>query len=360
MLHTAPSFSLYNNNLNDNLAAAESMNNGGEEEGGNELLVRTVTIGDSIQEEKDFTFQNKNKKMGLIQEEQGDEDEEAQNLNLEPENEPQPPSPPMYLASGFGIDSFDIGAGLHSGLPNFDETGDPEEYYKKMVDEYPCHPLFLANYAQILQDKGELNEAEEYYHRASMADPEDADILFKYAKLEWQLHHVKDRAMTNFERAIQAAPHNSDVLAAYAGFLWEIDDGEGDQLELKHIQGTDSSADQDIKPLIDASGNDQNAEEYYQRMVQEHPSDSQVLRNYAQFLHQSKRDLQSAEEYYSRAVLADPRDGEIKSQYAKLVWEHRQDRERASSYFEQAVETAPDDSQVLAAYASFLWETDEN
>ncbi|XP_065862965.1 uncharacterized protein [Euphorbia lathyris] len=364
MLHTAPSFSLYNVN-HDIGEEAQSRNNnggGGEEE---EVLMRTVTIGDNIEVTASGDFSFGKKKMGLIEEEGDDEQGgEVEDLNLEPENEPA--SPPMYLASGFGIDCFDIAGsepgagGFHSSLPNFDESGDPEDYYKRMVDEYPSHPLFLANYAQLLQAKGELNEAEEYYHRASMADPEDCEILLNYAKLEWQLHHVKERALSNFEHAIQAAPDNSQVLAAYASFLWEIDD-DGDELQLKHIQVQDSIADQDSKPLLNASAcNDQNAEEYCKSMIEQYPSDSSVLRNYAQFLYQTKRDLQGAEEYYSKAVQADPGNGEIKSQYAKLVWEHRRDHDRASSYFEQAVEAAPDDSQVLAAYASFLWETDEN
>uniref|UniRef100_A0A2N9IKE4 TmcB/TmcC TPR repeats domain-containing protein n=1 Tax=Fagus sylvatica TaxID=28930 RepID=A0A2N9IKE4_FAGSY len=100
-------------------------------------------------------------------------------------------------------------------------------------------------------------------------------------------------------------------------------------------------------------------EEYYKRMVEENPGNPLFLRNYAQFLYQSKRDLQSADEYYSRAILADPKDGEILSQYAKLVWELHHDQDRASSYFERAVQASPKDSHVHAAYASFLWETEE-
>ncbi|KAI3801100.1 hypothetical protein L1987_29202 [Smallanthus sonchifolius] len=81
-------------------------------------------------------------------------------------------------------------------------------------------------------------------------------------------------------------------------------------------------------------------------------------RNYAQFLYQSKQDLQGAEEYYSRAILVDPNDGEILSQYAKLLWELHRDKERATTYFERAIQAASEDSHVHAAYASFLWETE--
>lgn len=110
----------------------------------------------------------------------------------------------------------------------------------------------------------------------------------------------------------------------------------------------------------DGDGDGNSVEEYYKQMVKENPGNSMVLRNYAQFLYQSKGDLEGAEEYYSRAILADPKDGEVMSQYAKLVWELHHDHYRASSYFEHAALTAPEDSHVLAAFAGFLWETEED
>ncbi|XP_052184395.1 uncharacterized protein LOC127796345 [Diospyros lotus] len=101
-------------------------------------------------------------------------------------------------------------------------------------------------------------------------------------------------------------------------------------------------------------------EEHYKRLMEQNPGNALFLRNYAQFLYQTKQDLAKAEEYYSRAVLADPGDGEVLSLYARLVWELHHDQDRASSYFERAVHAAPQDSHVCAAYASFLWETEED
>jgi len=93
-------------------------------------------------------------------------------------------------------------------------------------------------------------------------------------------------------------------------------------------------------------------------MVEENPGNPLFLRNYAQFLYQSKGDLHGAEEYYSRAILADPADGEIIARYANLVWELHRDHKKAASYFERAVQATPQDCHVLAAYAKFLWETE--
>ncbi|KAJ8558215.1 hypothetical protein K7X08_004981 [Anisodus acutangulus] len=100
-------------------------------------------------------------------------------------------------------------------------------------------------------------------------------------------------------------------------------------------------------------------EEHYKRMLEENPGNSLFLRNYANFLYQTKKDLEGAEEYYSRAILADPSDGEILSQYAKLIWELHRDSDRATSYFERAVQAASSDSHIHAAYANFLWEIED-
>lgn len=107
-------------------------------------------------------------------------------------------------------------------------------------------------------------------------------------------------------------------------------------------------------------GDKQGVEEYYKRMVEENPGNSLFLRNYAEFLYQTKGDLRGAEEYYSRAILADPKDGDILSKYAKLVWELHHDQDTATSYFERAVQASPQDSHVQASYASFLWETEDD
>ncbi|KAL6564514.1 hypothetical protein OROMI_015964 [Orobanche minor] len=110
-------------------------------------------------------------------------------------------------------------------------------------------------------------------------------------------------------------------------------------------------------------GGDVRMEDYYRRMLGENPGNALFLRNYAQFLHQKKRDLEGAEEYYSRAILADPKDGEILLQHAKLIWELHHDKERAGIYFERAVQassSSPDDSHIHAAYASFLWDREDD
>ena len=154
MLQTSPSFSIFTST--DEFQDGE--NNNRLQDPSREEQERTVTIGENIEAmgSGEFSFGNK-KSIGLIEEGKEDEEEEVlngiQNLSVEVGNEPA--SPRMYLAAGLGIDSFSIGGGELDGdflsPANFDDSSDVEEYYRKMVDQYPCHPLFLKNYAQVLQ-----------------------------------------------------------------------------------------------------------------------------------------------------------------------------------------------------------------
>ncbi|KAL4290297.1 hypothetical protein GQ457_14G013640 [Hibiscus cannabinus] len=369
MLHSAPSFSIYNEGAEDGKVAEEALD-------------RTVATNESIDAAGNPDFSFRKKCMELIQEEEGEEEKERSNrilssYNDEEEVELEPPSPPMYLAAGLGIDCVGFGTmadGVDLSSLELDEAEDPEEFHRRLVDEYPCHPLFLRNYAKFLQSKGDLQGAEDYYHRATLADPEDGEILVQYAQIVWDLHHDKDRALSFFERAVQASPQDSNVLGAYASFLWEIgDDGEehGEQQEYQKVKEAEIPEETKLASLslhptnlagfgVHTDIQDVNIKDYYWRMVQENPGNASVLSNYARFLHQSKGDLEGAEEYYLQAIQADPGDGETMSQYAKLVWDLHHDHDKALQYFELAVDANPGNSNILAAYASFLWETEQD
>lgn len=130
MLQTAPSLSIFNSCVDEFRDSNQ------------QFLERTITKEESIKGTVSGDFSFGDKSMGFIKEEGEEEEDQV-----------QPPSPPMYLATGLGVDTG--GFGFHGGddfpMPEIDENGNAEEHYKKMVDEYPCHPLFLRNYAQVLQ-----------------------------------------------------------------------------------------------------------------------------------------------------------------------------------------------------------------
>ncbi|OIW13128.1 hypothetical protein TanjilG_32109 [Lupinus angustifolius] len=359
-LHSAPSFAIYNNPLENDDTDPE------------QVLKKTTSaiIGSNSNSGGGAEFSFGLKIMDLIEE---------NDVELEPHS-----SPPMYLAvsTEVGIDGtgFDDVVGSHElvsddiVIPNLHEGEDLGEYYKKIVDEYPFHPLVLKKYAQLLLSRGDIQGAEEYFLRVTLVDPNDGEILMQYAKLVWEQHHDKDKAMEYFELAAQAAPHDSNVLAAYTSFLWEIgdDENEGEKHETQNEKEEQKNEHalpskeerRTVRPFsLLADGKDIDtssfSEDDFKKMVDENPNNPLFLKKYAQFLFQSKGDLQAAHDYYSRAIIADPIDGEMISEYARLEWKLHCDHEKASNLFEQAVQATPGNSNILAAYACFLWETED-
>ncbi|KAG8369789.1 hypothetical protein BUALT_Bualt14G0050200 [Buddleja alternifolia] len=371
MLHTEPSFSIYN--TDDKFEEEIEIKN-------EEKLERSATIGGSI--EAEFSFAGNDMLMIKEDEEAEEEDEEESAKNRFKD-----------LKIVIRDESNEVGG---KGVEFKQSNSDLEEYYNELVREDPSNPLVLRNYAQFLESKRDFSGAEDYYFRATLADPKDGEIMSRYAKLVWDLHHDRARASTYFEMAARAAPGDSHVLAAYASFLWETDENEEEedhifntQVDENVVVPVNSSATvikEETRPSspplhlamglginMPGFGNANNTadymntdlyeissvEEYYRKMVEENPCNPLFLRNYAQFLHQSMGNLRGAEEYYSRAILLDPSDGQILSLYADIVWQLHRDKDRASAYFERAVQATPADSNVLGAYAKFLWETED-
>ncbi|XP_073275837.1 uncharacterized protein [Primulina huaijiensis] len=265
----------------------------------------------------------------------------------------------------------------------------PSEY--GAVDGWdPSDPLFLRNYAQFLQSRGEFFKAEEYYDRAIMADPTNGEILCLFAKLVWELYRDKEQALTYFERAALASPGDSDILGAYASFLWEMDEEEEGHFSDTQVDDQNAVSWNDMAkdfeeqkrpispPLHLAMGLGLNVpsiikdadvkteptettdvEEYYRRMLEKNSCNALFLKDHTEFLNQSKGELQGAEEYYSRAIREDSSNWPIISQYANLMWQLYHDKERADTYFNQAIEATPRDSDILASYAKFLWEIED-
>lgn len=148
-LRTAPSFEIYNNS---------SQGFGDDDADTEELLKRTITIGQRIEATGSGEFSFRKKGMDSIEEEAETEKDGLtignQKLGVDEEVELEPPSPPMYLAAGLGVHGtgfeFDKCTRDDLCMPNLDGS-DAEENYKKIVDDYPCHPIILRNYAHMLQ-----------------------------------------------------------------------------------------------------------------------------------------------------------------------------------------------------------------
>lgn len=125
MLHTEPSFCIY-----------------ADEEG----LLENEKAGLEIKTSKgmdgcEFTFVERSMEL-IVEDDEDDKSSGFKNMGNEEQNI-EPPSPKMYLATLFGIDVM--------GGYEFEPTTNDEEYYKMMISEDPCNPLFLSNYAELLQ-----------------------------------------------------------------------------------------------------------------------------------------------------------------------------------------------------------------
>ncbi|KAF8111667.1 hypothetical protein N665_0073s0026 [Sinapis alba] len=292
MLKSEPSLSIYCDGLNPEDSVT----------GLDENLDRTVSIGDSV--EADFSFAKHSSIDALSIKE-----EDEKRFEIE-----RSPSPPMHLAAGLGIDKFDLyGSEIEFDLPSFDDES-CGDYYKRMLEEeYPLHPLLLRNYASFLEYKGDVNGAEEYYHKCTVVEPSDGVALANYARLVMKLHQDEAKASSYFERAVQASPQDSDVLAAYASFLWEINDDDDDEDD-------DSFGDR---------------------------------------TRQGREDFEPETGEKRSSRLSETEDGETLCRYAKAFWSINGDKEKALFYYEKAVEASPNDSIILGEYARFLWEIEE-
>ncbi|XP_074305063.1 uncharacterized protein LOC141639994 isoform X1 [Silene latifolia] len=272
-------------------------------------------------------------------------DKVSMDLNKEDEEEISSNS---AVATGIGGEGLKDHHDFEKIMMNNDIT---IQYCTELLDDYPNHSMLLKKYADFLLGKGDLHGAEEYYFRASQANLGDGESLAQYAQLVWVLHHDHERALTYFDLAAQTASDNSFVMAAYAKFLWETeDDGE----DLSAVPDTfQKSAHFHSDDGINV--NTDELESYYKRMINDKPSDPTFLNKYAQYLYESKGDLEDAKEYYSRAVLVEPQNGEMLSQFHTLLWELYHDRGQTLNYLERAIEAVPQDCNVLAAYARILW-----
>ena len=65
-----------------------------------------------------------------------------------------------------------------------------------------------------------MNRAEEYFKKATGAEPADAEAHNKYATFLWRARNDLWAAEETFLEAISADPANSYYAANYAHFLW--------------------------------------------------------------------------------------------------------------------------------------------
>ncbi|XP_050369923.1 uncharacterized protein LOC126788016 [Argentina anserina] len=137
--------------------------------------------------------------------------------------------------------------------------------------------------------------------------------------------------------------------------------------EAHQMQGRDESLDQEtiqrfVSPVNVEMESDDYAEYlrtemFYQSELSKEPSNSLLLSNYAQFLHQVAHDNDRAEVYFKRAVGVEPADAEAYNKYATFLWRARNDLWAAEETYLEAINADPSNCYYAANYAHFLWNT---
>ena len=98
---------------------------------------------------------------------------------------------------------------------NKDDDDDDEfiirkNYYQALLKEDPNNPLLLRNYGEFMYkystNKENARKCEELYERAILADPNDGEILTRYAEIQWDAHKDRERAEVYYDKAIQSSP----------------------------------------------------------------------------------------------------------------------------------------------------------
>eukprot|EP00899_Mesostigma_viride_P027942 jgi/Mesvir1/8332/Mv12595-RA.1 len=97
------------------------------------------------------------------------------------------------------------------------------------------------------------------------------------------------------------------------------------------------------------------SDEYFREALIKNPNCASLLKEYARYLVEVKKDIPGSERIYNRALALSPHDADMLTQYAHLLWEKKGEWRGATVLFERAVKAAPNDCYVHAAYASFLF-----
>lgn len=99
------------------------------------------------------------------------------------------------------------------------------------------------------------------------------------------------------------------------------------------------------------------AEEYYRRGLKVDPNNSRILAFYADFLYRYRKDVEQAEEHFIRSLEADPEYGYALNIYAELL-EERGDLDKAEEHYQRAAEAKP--ARYLEDYVRFLRDVRQN
>ena len=92
----------------------------------------------------------------------------------------------------------------------------------------------------------------------------------------------------------------------------------------------------------------------FQEGLKAHPASHELMGNYANFLHDIRKEYDKAESYYIKALELDPNDADYNGNYASFLHDIRKEYDKAESYYIKALELDPNSAIKNGNYAQFL------
>lgn len=225
--------------------------------------------------------------------------------------------------------------------------------------KFPDSVVLNANYAILLEQIGEFQEAEAHYEKALQIDPNRSATLTNYAIFLDDIRKDPDGAEIHHQKAVEAGPKNANSLSKYAEFL-NARRNDPDKSEVYYKRAMEADAN-DTKALLryaDFLSNVRkdldSAELFYRKSIDAEPKNYLTHRGLALFLIKHRRNFDAAEETYGSAIRAQPKNTALLTMYGEFLEIYRNDFDGAESHYKQALETDPNYAYTLRTYAKFL------
>ena len=89
-------------------------------------------------------------------------------------------------------------------------------------------------------------------------------------------------------------------------------------------------------------------------LLKQFPNEAGLLKDYAAFLKNIRKDYDKAEEYYKKAIKLDPKNADNIGNYAIFLENIRKDYDKAEEYYKKAIKLDPKNADNIGNYVAFL------
>jgi len=198
--------------------------------------------------------------------------------------------------------------------------------YLKEIEADPNNIDLLLDYAWVLKNRFDYDEAEKYFCLALEIDPNNAKAVCSYAVFLDLYRKNYDKAAEYYKKAIELDPY-STTFSNYANFL------------TNQMQNYDE------------------AEKYYKLALENEPNEGAYF-NYAGFLQKICEDYPNADKYYRLAMELRPNYEPFTMAYDYFLTLYKPNKKMTKKELYTELTAAPDLHKALVDSFSFLADSD--